>query len=379
MPINVIYDYHPTGHRHHITGQITGFIGLLLLLAGLIALIPLILFCIAIISSFIDTGSFPDIKDAYGITAIATVIAIILIIPGRRLIRGTRRLVLFLRRFGFVDATQALTFALATAIGKSWRVVTLDDTQVAPVGVKGGARWVSRVIGIVAIVIVSLALVWAFGGGFEEMLSGVMNQQMEAAENPIAGFVTAIVVGLAAGLIILGIVLIPAAFFVSVSFFTWGVNVSVHQAERSKVTEITDVRTIVRTSRKVSRQARGVFSPRLMVVQVASKVWKESVRSLAEKSSAIIIDISEPSDNLLWEVTTLKPIFGSRWVLTGERNHLFNLINSVEGNQSPVIQNLLTILEDETVIAYTNEKKNRKQFARILREKLDSLPETKHG
>lgn len=374
MPINVIYDYQAMRYRHRITGQIPGFLGLLLISAGLFTLIPLMLFFTSIISSLIGTGSFPDIEDTYGITVLATAISIILIIPGHRLIRGTRRLVLFLRRFGFIDATQALTFALATAIGKSWRVVTLDDVQVAPLGVKGGIRWVSISIGIFAILVVILSIVWVFGGGFEEILSGVMNQQMEAAENPIAGIVTAMVVGLAAGLLILGFVLIPAAFFISVSLFAWGVNFSVRQAERSKVTEISNVKTIEHTSRKISRQARGIFSPRLMVVRVASNAWKETVRKLAEKSSAVIIDISEPTENLLWEITALKPIIGSRWILVGERNHLLDVTSTFSKEQSPVIQNLLNILENETVIAYTNEQNKRKFFARILREKLDSLP-----
>ncbi|MEW8102774.1 MAG: hypothetical protein AB2785_13535, partial [Candidatus Thiodiazotropha endolucinida] len=46
------------------------------------------------------------------------------------LIRGRRRLVLFLRRFGYDEATEALSFAAASTMGQRWRLVTLDDTTV---------------------------------------------------------------------------------------------------------------------------------------------------------------------------------------------------------------------------------------------------------
>jgi hypothetical protein len=53
---------------------------------------------------------------------------------GGRLARGHRRSVLFLRRFGHTEATSAVTVAAAT-IGGSWRLVTLDDDKIAPIGV----------------------------------------------------------------------------------------------------------------------------------------------------------------------------------------------------------------------------------------------------
>ncbi len=50
------------------------------------------------------------------------------------LMRGRRGLVLFLRRFGHREVTETVTFAVSKTTGRSWRMVTLDDSAIAPVG-----------------------------------------------------------------------------------------------------------------------------------------------------------------------------------------------------------------------------------------------------
>jgi len=59
---------------------------------------------------------------------------------GVLLIRGRRRLGLYLRKFGFADTTRTVSNALKSAVGRSVRLVTLDDSQVVPVGVGAGRR-----------------------------------------------------------------------------------------------------------------------------------------------------------------------------------------------------------------------------------------------
>ena len=66
---------------------------------------------------------------------------------GLWLVRGNRELVLFLRRFGYRDATSVASFAATKTIGRSWRLVTLDDAAITPVagGVSGLLRTGDRV------------------------------------------------------------------------------------------------------------------------------------------------------------------------------------------------------------------------------------------
>ena len=93
----------------------------------------------------IDVSGWPQELPAWNAdlllaTAVSITITIVGLKVGLRLLRGQRRLVLFLRRFGYGDATKAATFAAAKTIGRSWRLVTLDDASVAPLGVPTGTR-----------------------------------------------------------------------------------------------------------------------------------------------------------------------------------------------------------------------------------------------
>jgi hypothetical protein len=59
---------------------------------------------------------------------------------GLRLVRGARTSVLFLRRFGYTDATRAVTFAVLKTIGRTWRLVTLDDKQTEALGIPAASN-----------------------------------------------------------------------------------------------------------------------------------------------------------------------------------------------------------------------------------------------
>jgi hypothetical protein len=81
-------------------------------------------------------GEFDVRAEAPGlITAVAVAIGsgLVTLRIGLAFVRGRRRTELFLRRFGHVEATEAVTFA-ASRVGRSWRLVTLDDDRIAPVG-----------------------------------------------------------------------------------------------------------------------------------------------------------------------------------------------------------------------------------------------------
>jgi len=90
---------------------------------------------------------------------------------GRRLVRGTRSPVLFLRRFGYRGSMQVVTFAVVNTIGSSWRLVTLDDAAIAPVGVDTSSRFVFGVGGHLA----KLAVATGKGimGGMQYAMSGI--------------------------------------------------------------------------------------------------------------------------------------------------------------------------------------------------------------
>ena len=65
------------------------------------------------------------------------------------------------------------------------------------------------------------------------------------------------------------------------------------------------------------RQSRTVFGARLAVLTVSSAIWQETVTGIAELCAIPLIDISEPTENVLWEVEELVRRFGDRCVFIG--------------------------------------------------------------
>src|SRR5688572_25361809 len=138
-PITIVLD-HPARHLwQRFWRWVSGMIGILLLAIGLLASIPAVPASLAVVSFVIgwlateptDPDAWPEpdvpVREIVIAWAIATPIAIAGMRGGLRLTRRNRRLVVFLRRFGYDEAQAAVTFAVVRTIGASWRVVTLDD------------------------------------------------------------------------------------------------------------------------------------------------------------------------------------------------------------------------------------------------------------
>src|SRR5687768_2878168 len=144
---------HPRRHvGRRLWRGISSVLGGLLLVVGLTASIPAVPATLAVISFVLgwattdpsdsDPWPSPDVPVrqiilTWAVTAPLTVGGLRI---GLRLLRRDRRLVLFLRKFGHDEAQSAVTFAVLRTIGASWRVVTLDDAEMAPIGVAEGSR-----------------------------------------------------------------------------------------------------------------------------------------------------------------------------------------------------------------------------------------------
>jgi hypothetical protein len=68
----------------------------------------------------------------------------------------------------------------------------------------------------------------------------------------------------------------------------------------------------VRTGDDISRVAaviqssrRRVFAPRLLVLRVAHNIWQPTVARVADGATAALLDVSDPTEHLLWELRTL--------------------------------------------------------------------------
>jgi hypothetical protein len=387
MTVNIVYDYPRRGLLVRAWRPIARFLGFLLVLAGVAASSLPLLFIVGLAYSLVagkglgaSAGSAGgrDLELVVGVGAF--VIASWLI--GSRLLRGRRRPVLFLRRFGFVGATEALTFAVATAIGSTWRLVTLDDDKVAPVGATKGLRLGSCMATLLAGSAVVYGLFWAFGGGLGRTLDEVGKSAAKSAmrqgnQNPVQaviGSIFAVMVSMIAVGVILGVLVAMAiALSTTIALFSVGSYLSVRRAERAKKLEVRSAQMVEPATRAVLRRARRVLSPRLVVVHVASGAWRLAVDHLASHCAAVVVDVSVPSENLLWEIRNLRRVGGVGWILVGDIEHVSGLAGGGSVQASTLGRELVDLLEGQDVLAYASDRRSRKRFARALRARLEML------
>jgi hypothetical protein len=158
MAVRIVLDGPGRGVGPRLGRALGVVAGLPLLVAGVAGLYGVIL--IGIFFIYVKPDQAKDQRDAIVTGAVCAAAALIGLGLGLRLLRGRRRLVLFLRRFGFDDATRAVSFAAAGAIGRSWRLVTLDDEKVTAVGGATGPRRLAGVTALIALVPLAYVVWW---------------------------------------------------------------------------------------------------------------------------------------------------------------------------------------------------------------------------
>jgi hypothetical protein len=300
---------------------------------------------------------------------------------GLKLVRGRRRQALFLRRFGFDDATKALSFAVTTAMGKRWRLVTLDDNEIAPVYASKGKGRLAGVWRWIALTLVVAGLFWLFGGGLVEHIGGIAREYL--ADGQGGGFKEmmgrifgAFILVIIAGALVGGMVLIIVAFFGATVFFSWGSYRSYKKAELEKSTSIQSTDQVEPVLTAILKRSRKIFAPQLVVVRVAHEIWKDVVNRLAAASDVVLIDVSDFGEGLLWEIENLRAQHAHQWILVGQHDALLRLSARAAGDEDDgsLEQRVAALLEGSKVLAYTGEKpRQMKRFARLLRASLDYI------
>jgi len=332
---------------------------------------------------------------------------------GLRLVRGARTSVLFLRRFGFTDATRAVTFAVTKTVGRTWRLVTLDDEQTAALGIPAASKWfffgghalmrlvlapfqifrfyplaLAIVIGVI-VVDVGRAALWPSPGHtvetaatrYFEILEILLSRRLplEAVRPNLPGV-------FALFLVVMGwpLVLLPAvatavppwvwlgalAFFVYVGF---SIDV-VRSADKARTREVKHEAAIYQAVSAVGEASQRLLAPRLFVLRVDSSIWHETVSRFARTASVALIDVSEPSANLLWEVEELTLRTKTPCVFIGEYDRVAPLADDdVRSNAELSFPQLALLLAEHEVLAYTTDRAGQRRFARALRGKLQQV------
>jgi hypothetical protein len=357
---------------------------ILAILTGLpiigVGVICLYVMGVLVLLSFDSPGATAKQQLQTALIAIAfTIVALACLWLGLRLLRGKRRLVLFLRRFGFSDATQAVSFAATKAIGRSWRLVTLDDEKVKAVGGPATGRRLAIVTAAFALALL-ISCVWEWV--HIPSINSLTQQMMAAAGTPgkPANLVEAaqeLEVGLAATLAIMadlfGTVFWASAAGISVLLLIRAYVLAI-RAERAKAIRVGSQRDVRDRSQAITRRASRIFAPRLVVATVANAFWQQAVQSFARASAVVIIDVSVPSENLRWEINTLLPIMGQKCILVG---CLDLLAEQHQDGQAVFTSPLECDIDGHDVLAYRPDKSGVQHFSRALKATIEVRTRTR--
>jgi hypothetical protein len=372
----------PESHNffRHLLRKIAQLIGVILVIVGLaVSSLPVLFLVIAVVSIVSPSADFPDFDRELATTLVAaTIIAVVGIFLGLKLIRGRRRLVLLLRRFGFSEATKTLSYAAASAMGQRWRLVTLDDNEIAPVlGLKAQGRSFNLMRWIFFMSIV-IGLFWLLGDGFTDYLKEVADDSGSGSgggfKEKIGAIIGQFIVMIIVAALIGGIVILFLGFLSAGLLFSWSSHRSFKKAVSGQSKEIvkqTDIKTVIGA---VLEQSKKILSPRLVVVRVNSDYWQQVVKEFVTVSSVVIIDVSSSGEGLLWELDALKENFHKNVVFVGQYEALNKMLQKYESNKtkSDMTRRLLQILDGETILAYRSDTpKELSKFSRLLRATLN--------
>lgn len=304
------------------------------------------------------------------------------IVIGRSSVHGRRHLVLFLRKFGYRDASAVASYAAERAMGRNWRLATLDDDNAtSPIGVSPGLRRRANLVGILGLLLLlgsALAItLWIAGGGPDDLYQGWYDDAMREfeEENPDAGFgdsfgqAVGTSLGLGFALAFLAILAIVALLVVYTACVNaWMTRIAVKRADRAKTWLMLDPRSVNAVSETIAKRANRVHAPRLFIVRSSDDVWKTAVRSLVARADVVMIDISRPTENLLWEIRELARQERAKWVLVCAADSVTALRQHPDDPQQRA---LIALLDGEEVLLYGTGPAEVEEFARSLRNMFD--------
>jgi uncharacterized membrane protein YkgB len=350
-------------------------LGMALVVAGLLAaVLPMLLVFVtvsAIIAGDELTGlSGRDLRDL----ALFVGGAALSLWLGLRLIRGRRRLGLYLRKFGFADTTRTVSHALASALGRSLRLVTLDDSMVAAMGAGRGRRRLAGLAWLTAAAAVVWLLSYAYGGAFDRDSQQILDDAMDQAGDDLGAAIGAVFAAALVATLLLIAVLVLVNLAIGVALLGGGSYLAARRVERSASRTLTSEAAVDSTVHRLAAAGRRIFAARLNVIAVPTSFWQRAVHALAAVSDVAIIDVSKATDNLIWEIQNVKPILGERWVLVGARDQVAMLARPETLAAGTPHGLLARLLDGEEIIAYGPARPDQRRFARALRRRLEQMP-----
>ena len=165
-----------------------------------------------------------------------------------------------------------------------------------------------------------------------------------------------------------------------------GVHEQITDTEKAELRTVRTAADIPAVSSSVAAASQRALAPRLTVLRVDAAVWQETVVELAGSCSAVILDVSQPTDNLLWEVEQVTSRIRGRVVFVGDVDCLDRVLHLAPTDGVDAVVDgravrLRTLLEGAEVLACSTDLRGRLRFQRALFAELEAtlVPVRLHG
>lgn len=292
-------------------------------------------------------------------------ILIFIIYVGLNLLSTRKHAVLFLRRFG-LDVNSVVSRVIQKGLGRRFRFVTLDDGRFPAVDIPALERWAGRLGPPVIAALVVLGALAARQSLSQQHSSNGAYAQTAAQMSAVIGYWVAI--------------------FWTLLMLAWIHLRRVHRKSRYDIRRggqltslLLDIRTLDRWRLRLS-----FLGPEAVVAKVSDSLWRKCVSDVSELLGIVLIDVSDPTPNLQWEIERSRGE-ALRCVFIAERNRLQSWIG---GTQDPAAatagEAVAKLIGEDRVLVYEGDQKLggasfRPGLQQVLREACRELPRRNPG
>jgi hypothetical protein len=369
VTVRVVFD-HQRKYRLRLAWRVVvAVLGGLLLVAGIVAAaVPFADLAVRVYLILSGDTVPPISATERDVLVVASAVALGGLAVGLSLVRGRRRVLLFLRRFRDTKAAGVVVSAAKGSLGRTWRLVTLTGGDADGTGQGRAARRLATGAVVAGLAAVAAVPMWMFRRGLHDFALRAAHDVVKPSGS-WHEWVGAVVFGSLVVLVVMALVGTAVVLVLA------SASHAVRPADRAKAGYVWTYHQIGPVTRMIERRSRTVVAPRFAVLVVADLVWQQTVARLATLSPAVLVDVSRPSERLWWEIETLAQERPARWVLVGHHPELGWLTGGppASGGRDRAERRLRQLLDGEEVLAYTTDPHGRRRFARALRAKLTTI------
>jgi hypothetical protein len=292
-------------------------------------------------------------------------ILIFIIYVGLNLLSTRKHSVLFLRRFG-LDVNSVVSRVIQKGLGRRFRFVTLDDGKFPAVDVPALERWTGRLGPPVIAALVVFGALAARQSLSQLHSSNGAYAQTAAQMSAVMGYWIAI--------------------FWALLMLAWIHLRRVRRKSRydirrgGKLTSfLLDIRTLDSWRLRLS-----FLGPEAVVAKVSDSLWQKCVSDVSELLGMVLIDVSDPTPNLQWEIERSRGQ-ALRCVFIAERSRLQSWIASTHDPAAAAAGHAVAkLIGEDRVLVYEGDQKLggasfRRSLQQLLREACREMPQRNPG